>query len=172
MENSYSLSLPDNFQKLLNELTQTLSPKKAKKIESMGAVARAWAKENDDYVAYVNATYLFIKARRKFTALVMPYIQHGGHNSKQRDMLATLADFNLDRYEWHRRVRESEVPDEVIEKYFFDVTENKWNPSVAGLMNFFRGGGQFRHTPREQTPVTCPNCGHVIQERKEPNVTQ
>jgi hypothetical protein len=172
MENAFSLSLPDNFQRLLTELTETVSPKKAKKIEATGAAGIAYAKEIEDYQGMLNATYLFIKARRRFTELLQPLIQHGGHN-KQGSNVATLESFNMTRFEWNRRVKELDVPAEVIEAYFFEVSENNWNPSVAGLMNYFRGGGQFRHTPRESTPVTCPNCGHEFtQGRKEPNATQ
>ena len=164
MNDAFAIELPGGMQKLLNQLAQAVKPKQAKKIESLGAAGRAWAKENDDYIGYLNATYLYIHARRKFTELVMPSIQHGGHNKQGRIDVTLLADFQLNKSEWHRRVRELEIPVEAIEKYFFDVSENRWNPSLAGLMNYWKGGGSFGHSHGQQAaaPIVCPNCGHTF----------
>ena len=165
---SDDFALPEKFALLLHQLSKVTKPKQSRKIESTAAAAQAWAKENDDYDGYLRATELYIRARRRTTELVKPYIQHGGNRKGQGNLDVTLlADFGLTKMQWFRRVKELEIPEELIEEYFFQCREKYWNPSLASFIAFSKHGGSLPPSKSKDTHILlCPNCGAVVEERK------
>ncbi len=160
-------ALPEKFQLLLQQLSKVTKPKQSRKIESTAAAAQAWAKENDDYDGYLKATELYIRARRKTTELVKPYIQHGGIRKQGNLDVTLLADFGLTKMQWFRRVKELEIAEELVEEYFFQCREKNWNPSLAAFVAFSKHGGNLPPArTKEDHILLCPNCGAVVEERK------
>lgn len=149
------------FSPALKALNAAKTPKETKKIESASAAAIAWAKEEGDYDTMVQATKLYVLARRKTTELLKPFIQHGGNRQGQGNLPVTLMDkTGFTKMQWHRRVRELEVSIEDLEDYFDECISNGWNPSLAGLLKH-----ADREKPRpaaNRDQITCPNCGAVF----------
>ena len=137
--------------KMKQILAASTDPKETKQVEEMAAASRAWAKEHQDFDVYVNSAFLYVLARRRTTELVMPHIQHGGHN-KQGFELDTLQDFGFTKSQWTRRCKEFELELSQIEEYFEECFSNGWWPSINGLFRFKQG------TP-DAEPCICPACG-------------
>ena len=143
----------------ISKMQQTLAtadtPQKSKELEEFSAAARAWAKEHQDYDAYVQSAYFYVMARRKTTELVLPHIKHGGHNRAQPDEdVQLLEDFGFTWKQWNRRRKELDLDAEQIESYFEECFSNGWWPSINGL---FRFGKELSHGE----DCTCQTCGHV-----------
>lgn len=111
------------------------SPKQTKQIEVTAAAAQAWAKEQGDYELFVEASRVYLLARRKTTELIKPYIFHG-NNGRGNDSVTSLADFGFTKMQWNRRVKELEVSADKLESYFDECISNHWEPSPYGLMRY------------------------------------
>ena len=126
-----------------NALARANTVTSTKELEAQAQAARAWAKENDDYKMLVDATRLWILARRKTTALVKPYIRKGQNGREGNKDVAFLAEFGFTKSQWDRRCEELDIPDETIDDYFdFCISmPNHWEPSKFGLLRHANGGG-------------------------------
>ena len=123
---------------LVDQMLQVTTPKQSKAVEAIAAASQAWHKEQKNYEGYVNASYLYIMARRKTTELILPHVQHGGdHTSddwQQHDDVVTLLDFGFTHKQWNRRVHELNIGRDVIDNYFDEIKANGWQPSINGLL--------------------------------------
>lgn len=113
---------------------QIKTPAQSKAVESMAAAAKAWAKEQNDYEMFVAAAHVYIMARRKTTELIRPDIKHGG--DWQGNNIVTLDDYGFTKMQWHRRVKELELPQEKIDEYFDECIAKRWEPTLFGLWKF------------------------------------
>lgn len=139
------------------------TPKKSKAVETMAATAKAYAKEQGDYKNYVDASYIYILARRNTTELIVPEIQHGGNGTNQYmskgNNNVTLADFGFTKMQWNRRTNELKIALDEIDAYFDECIAKGWEPSVYGLVRYtsnpdnphvsFNSGENEWYTPPE-----------------------
>jgi hypothetical protein len=138
-------------------LAQANTPKETHAIESMAQAAKAWAKEQNNYEAFVAAAHLYIMARRKTTELILPEITHGGNN--QGNKAVTLNGFGFTRMQWYRRVKELEIETAMIDEYFDKCISAGWEPNLFGLMRYHNGGNApIQHADWCDTKKPC-NCG-------------
>ena len=121
------------------------TPQQTRELEEVSAAARAYYYEQRNYEAMVEATRLYLLARRKTTELV----------AGERNMDVTLADFGFTRMQWHRRQDELNLEMDKINEYFDECIAKGWNPSIAGVL---RWGHDEQHEP--VVICTCPMCGN------------
>ena len=125
----------NNSPALVNKASQALAqantPAQTKQIESISRAAIAYAKEQKDYEMMVEATHLYIMARRKTTELIAPEIKHGG--DKQGNNTVTLKDYGFTKMQWNRREMELSIPTESVDEYFDECISKGWNPSLYDL---------------------------------------
>jgi hypothetical protein len=126
-------------------LATASTPQETKQIEEVSAAARAYYYEQGNYEAMVEATRLYLLARRKTTELI----------SGERNIDVTLAEYGFTRMQWHRRMNELKIEQDMIDAYFDECIAKGWNPSIAGVLRF--------GIPDLSEPVvlcTCPKCGN------------
>lgn len=155
---NFALSLPDPFRSIVTALELATSPKKTKRIEASAAAAIAYAKEEGDYEAMVDHTFVYLLARRKTTELIRPLIQHGGQGHQR----VTLGQIGFTKMQWFRRMQELELSEDAIDAYFDECKSNGWLPSITGVVRHSLGTGTPNRTSPDVVHV-CPNCGHIMR---------
>jgi phage N-6-adenine-methyltransferase len=118
------------------------TPKESHEVEALAAAAKAWAKEQNDYEGVVEASRIYILARRKTTELVEPNIYHGPHRWDDRSndaVTSTLIDYGFTRMQWQRRKKELEISLDEIDDYIDDCIEKQVEPTKAGLLRYVLG---------------------------------
>jgi hypothetical protein len=135
-------------------LALATTPAETKQVESMASAAHAWAKEQGDYETMVKAIHLYMMARRKTTQLILPDLSKIAQGNK----LVTLTqDYGFTKMQWHRRVKELEIPDHDLEAYFDDCIARHWEPSIFGLLKH-----QNKQTFTVKQIEKCPACGRPM----------
>ena len=133
---------------IATRLAQSSNHLETRAVEAVAEAAKSYHYEQKNYEEMVKATRLYFMARRKTTELIAPYIQPGRPNGDTHDTI--LDDFNLNKKQWNRRVRELEIVSEKMEEYFDECIAKGWNPSIAGVVRFADGSEQNRKTRREK----------------------
>lgn len=113
------------------ELART--PEQTLKLEAVSSAAMAYAREINDYEAYMNMWRVYILARRKTTALIQAELQGG-------NMHVTDSDYGFTKMQWSRRLKELSIPAEAVNAYFDELVSLGWQPSINGLLRTVNGG--------------------------------
>ena len=127
-------------------LATASTPQETKVLEEVSAAARAYYYEQENYEGMVQATRLYLLARRKTTELLIPEMSNAH---------VTLRNYGFTKMQWHRRMNELKIEQEMIDAYFDECIAKGWNPSIAGVLRF--------GIPDLSEPVvlcTCPRCGN------------
>lgn len=119
----------------------------------------SWAKESNDYVLLLNYFKLWILQRRRTTELVQavlpgPGAFYGNQFLEGNNGVTKLVDFGFTKMQWHRRVKELEVPGSVFESYLDECIEMTRQPTLYGLLRF--SGSSPVVIPKGK--VECPRC--------------
>lgn len=166
------------------ELAIAETPQASMKVEALAASAKAWAKEQNDYMLFMEAALIYFMARRKTTELVMPHIRQGQHGRESNNSVTFLADYGFTKMQWHRRKKELEVTLDEIEWYISDCMERGIEPTIYGLLKEFGqvipdSTGDEWWTPKEYIdsvrlvlgtidldPASCERANQVVKAKK------
>lgn len=157
----------------------------------MAIAAKAWAKERGDYELVVNASEVYLLARRKTTELIVPHIKPGRPWDKGNDDVTFISDFNLTKMQWQRRKAELDVPLDTVSAYIADCIEKSATPTPTGLVRYAadpEGNNSIIHvsddsyewfTPAEYIeaaravmggidldPASCAEANEVVKARR------
>lgn len=114
-------------------LAQATTPAQSAEVEAAASAGMAYAAEKRDYELTLTAAMLYIRARRKTTALILPRTRSKGA------LRGTLDEFGLTKKQWRLRKAEAEVPEAVLDEYADDCILSSATPTPTGLVAFAAG---------------------------------
>lgn len=120
-------------------LLHATTPKESYEAEALAAAAKAWAKEQNDYEGVVEASRIYILARRKTTELIVPNIRQGQYGRESNDDVTFIADYGFTRMQWQRRKKELDVSLDEIDSYIDDCILKQVEPTKTGLLRYVLG---------------------------------
>ena len=126
MNNSLALPL-SHAQRALASAT---TPAKSKHAEVVSKTAMAYYDEQANYEGYMQAWRVYLLARRKTTELVQAQL---AANTRVTDIPAFTP------MQWSRRLKELAIEQERIDKYFDELVQNGWQPSINGMLRHANG---------------------------------
>ena len=146
-----------------DSLTVIQTRAEGEQIEAMSAAAIAYYREQEDYAGVVKAWRLYVEARRQTTGLCL--------QEWQGNTDVTLSEMGFTKMQWHRRMKEYNLPAEQVNTYFDECIANGWQPSIAGMLkatgNGSGGGDEYqRHVDSLVSAAEWLNAPERTLERK------
>ena len=143
-------------------LTVIQTRAEGEQVEAMSAAAIAYYKEQRDYENIMKAWRLYVEARRITTGLCL--------EEWQGNMRVTLSEMGFTKMQWHRRMKEYNLPAEQVNTYFDECIANGWQPSIAGMLKVSGNGSGGGDEYKTKLATLRRICNELKNDKRTPRM--